>query len=232
MHQSRRVFHAVSFGQAIGNNQVGDLLKWLERFAQLCFPDSQVEYWCNSHDIYAQAVTAPENPFVSPALPLESCRRDVASVSVTVAEGRSEGMRLAFRLHPREAALAPGRILVEAKLFESRDRCWEIARAVAEALESILLCNEVPDLVDMGACLPIEARTGGTLSRALTHVTLRSTPTSVSVMTGSGEQLCHQVCGPDTSPTMAQHRVAALIKDWFFVLTNAGVSRIDFDAVS
>lgn len=232
MQHTHRVFHAVTYDRPIGNNRAGDLLKWLERFVRLCFPDTGVEYWTNAHDIYAQGASAEDNPYVSPADSLPDCRRQFAAVSVSVTEGRSEGMRLVFRVHPRSAEQGRERILVEAKLFETRDRCWEIARAAVEALESILLWNEVPDIVEMSAGVLKGDPGRGALQTVLTHVTLRSTATSVWVVTAAGEELSHQSCGEDVSPSMATHRVAALLKDWFFVLSNAGVSRIDFEAVT
>lgn len=182
-----------------------ELVHWLERYARILFPDNGTEYW----DAYP-LIGRPE-PIPAPL--------DIHHVYAYAAAGGSEGVMVYFGLHLKGGG---DHRVGFAKSFGSPSEAWEIARAVSEALDSMIHFGEVPYLVWMAEqiadwqCTLLPRLNIEPIELFFDHKTL-------SVRSINGERV-YAVHDFEHEPSAnADLYLEALTKDWETVLRALGV---------
>lgn len=197
-----KFFNAVTTASRVGTGTVGELAAWLGKYVDVLFPENGIEYWS-----YGSGQGALRS---ASAVPLAGLAQDtVHHVACYVRGGSNEGQIIELALSLRDGSF---RSLAWVKTFGRADECWQIARAVNEALNSMIFCREVPEIVSMADKLP----RAGLYSRVtnLPHkVTVWSSLSSVLVETERGQVL-------DARSWADSHSAARVVADWVSVLTN------------
>ena len=208
-----KFFHAVRKGTCIGDGTVGDLVDWLEKLVNVLFPDHGIEYFAD------QRHSGPNHLKRFQQVP--ACKGgddDVHHVACYVRSGSCEGRIIEVGLYLRNGQM---HYLTWCKTFGKEDECWLIARAIDAALNSILVWDEVPEIVEMADKLPREQRWHRESSLNET-VTLAATSNRLSVTTASGKVFDQQDW--TDKGANAKFYVESRVLDWKTVLTNMKVT--------
>ena len=205
-------FNAViSNTKVVGDGTVGQLIEWLEMYVNALFPENGIEYWADNR---AGGKNALRRSDTVPTA--DNCQSDesVHHVGCYVREGTCEGRIIEVLLYLRGGVY---KNLVWIKSFGGADECWMIARAIDNALSSILFWHEVPEIVDMARKMPRQyAWYRETTLRE--EVTLLSSPDRILVSTPSGLVLDDRSWVNEG--TNAHFYVESRVADWVTVLTN------------
>lgn len=201
-------FNAVTAGTKIGDGTVGDQVDWIERLINVLFPENGIEYWS-------------DNKYESPNSlkrfqPMPSAD-DVHHVISYVRPGGCEGRIIDVGFYLRDDSV---RFITWAKTFGKEDECWMIARAISEALNSIIFWNEIPEMVALSDKVP-RAQRWHRESSLREEVTIASTMTNLVISTASGQILDARDWAEEGAN--AKFHVESYAKDWKTVLTNTKV---------
>lgn len=207
-----KYFKSVRKG-SVGDGSVGDLVDWLEQYINVLFPENGIEYWADNRYGGADALKR-----FQPAPKAECGDEGVHHYYCYVREGSCEGRIIEIRVHLRS-----GRDLsvVWAKSFGDADECWEIARAISEALESIFTWEEIPEIVDMAAKLPRSRLWRREVDLPET-VTIDMTGYRLLVSTENGNVFDDRDWSSEG--VNAKFYPPSRLDDWVMVLTNMNVS--------
>lgn len=138
-----KLFNSVIHGKQIGDGTRGALIRWLEQYVNLLFPDNGIEYW--SHGAYNQA------HLLSQSIPGHDGENGVLHFACFVRKGRSEGRIIDIIALCKDSTYLP---IAWIKTFGKTKECWDIAAAVSEAMESIHCYEEVPEIIFFAGLLP------------------------------------------------------------------------------
>lgn len=119
------------------------LLDWLERYVKAIFPDHCIDYWSNGRNI-----DASDRPL--PSIHAADGYKHTASY---VAPG-GEASIIHVGLMLKNGSI---QTIGRAKSFGSNEQNWLIARSISEALESMYLYNEMPEIIGIVEKLPIKS---------------------------------------------------------------------------
>ena len=202
-------FNAVATNSKIGKGTIEDLCSWMEKYVNVLFPENGVEYFSIDKFRDGNSTYLPTDPIP------DGTTGDIRRIACFAYQGYSEGRRI-------EAAVGfvgyVFRQLFSIKSFGKSEECWQVARAMEEALSSIIHFGEVPEIVSMAEKLP----KGWNYSRETslkTTVIVHSTKDAVRVATANG-QIFDQRSWKGLHPGNAKYAVEAVVKDWRTVLTN------------
>ena len=205
-----KFFNAVIKGKTVGDGSIGSLVDWLEKYINVLFPENGIEYWSDT-DTLGRVSRLKRLRMVPETGNADS---NVHHVACYVRQGGSEGRIIEIGLRLRDGSTQS---LSWVKSFGKEDECWEIARAVGSALDSILFYEEVPELVDMAAKLPRQTSWS------------RETTLTAEVVIGKGKDfLCVSIPGGQIPYVRsyqdrgdyAKDYVELVAKDWELVLAN------------
>lgn len=204
-----KFFNATRKASQIGDGTVGDLIDWIEKLVNLLFPDNGIEYWADNQHRGANALKR-----FQPVPVVGTADENIHHVACYVRPGNCEGRVIEVALYLRNGTM---KFLSWAKTFGNEDESWLIARAADAALNSILVWQEVPEIVDMADKLPRQQRWYRNTNLQET-VTLAATSRKLVVATAGGVVFDHR----DWSELgdNAKLRVEAALQDWKTVLTN------------
>jgi hypothetical protein len=203
-------FNATCKANVVGDGTVGATIAWLEKFINVLFPDNGIEYWSDNQ--YSKGI---RNLKRGDLVPGAGCTDDcVHHVACYVRQGSCEGRIIEVALSLRGGEF---KSLTWMKSFGNADECWQIARAIDEALNSIIFWEEVPELVSMSEKVPRQHNWHRQTSLA-EEVTILSGTDKVLVFTTSG-LILDDHCWADQK-TNAGSNATAVTQDWVTVLTN------------
>ena len=141
------MFNATCKANVVGDGTVGATIAWLEKFINVLFPDNGIEYWSDN-----QYGTGSRYLKRGDLVPGAGCTDGcVHHVACYVRPGNCEGRIIEVALSLRDGQF---KSLTWMKTFGKEDECWQIARAIDEALNSIIFWEEVPELVSMSEKVP------------------------------------------------------------------------------
>lgn len=141
------MFNATCKANVVGDGTVGATIAWLEKFINVLFPDNGIEYWSDN-----QYGTGSRYLKRGDLVPGAGCTDGcVHHVACYVRQGNCEGRIIEVALSLRDGQF---KSLTWMKTFGKEDECWQIARAIDEALNSIIFWEEVPELVSMSEKVP------------------------------------------------------------------------------
>ena len=202
-------FNATCKANVVGDGTVGATIAWLEKFINLLFPDNGIEYWSDN-----QYGKGPRYLKRDDRLPGAGSADDcVHHVACYVRPGNCEGRIIEVALSLRGGEF---KSLTWMKTFGKVDECWLIARAIDEALNSIIYWNEVPELVAMSEKMPRQ-QSWHRQTSLTEEVTILSGTDKVLVKTASGLVLDDRCWG---GQAYAGSNATAVTQDWVTVLTN------------
>lgn len=201
-------FNAVTSQSVVGDGTVGDLVDWLEKYVNIIFPDNGIEYWAD------QRLSGHNSLKRFQKVPLADGSDDgIHHVACYPRHGTCEGTIIEVALYLRSDVF---KSLTWIKSFGSLDECWTIARAIGDALSSILCWSKCPEIVEMAGKLP-KANSWHRHTSLTEEVEIHSTSEHLTVTTPSG------IVFDDRSwkdkGLYAHHDVEARVKDWKSVLT-------------
>ncbi|TXT24380.1 MAG: hypothetical protein FD131_4977 [Rhodocyclaceae bacterium] len=202
-------FNAVCKANAVGDGTVGELVSWLEKFVSILFPDNSIEYWADNQ--YTGKSGLKRTDSVPAAGLTDAC---VHHVACYVREGSNEGRIIEILFYLRSGDYVS---LTWAKTFGSADESWSIARAVDEALTSLIFFGDLPELVTMANKLPRAYRSARETTLKA-EITVLSSPDSILVSSASGLVLDARSWAEQGS--FAGDNATAVAMDWVTVLTN------------
>ena len=201
-------FHAVHVNSKIGKGTIADLVTWLEKYANVLFPENGIDYFAINQFRDIDSAFLPDDS-------VPSCKTaDIHRIACFCNQGSSEGQRIEVAIGFADYVF---RQVCSIKSFGSNAESWQIARAMEEALSSIIFYEEVPEIVSMAEKLPREGRYSRETNLTGT-VVIRSTKDSVRVAVNG--QLFDQRSWKHQHPGNAKYAVEAVVKDWRTVLTN------------
>lgn len=206
-----KFFNAVKNGSTIGKGTVGELVRWIEAYVNVLFPDNGIDYW-SDHKFGGGSSLKHEDP-----VPAVGGDDGVHHVACYVRGGHCEGQIIEVGLFLRNGQF---KYLTWAKTFGKDDECWMIARAISAALDSLLLWNEIPEVVEMSDKVPRQYRWYRE-SNLHEEVTIAASYSGLVVSTPSGLILDNR----DWSEhgVNAKFYVESRVQDWKTVLTNTKV---------
>ncbi len=206
----KSIFNATCKANVVGDGTVGATIAWLEKFINVLFPDNGIEYWSDN-----QYGKGPRHLKRDDRLPRAGITDEcVHHVACYVRPGNCEGRIIEVALSLRDGQF---KSLTWMKTFGKEDECWQIARAIDEALNSIIFWEEVPEIVSMSEKVPRQHNWHRQTSLA-EEVTILSGTDKVLVSTPSGLILDDR-CWADQK-TYAGSNAYAVTRDWVTVLTN------------
>lgn len=209
-----KFFRAVRKGNVVGDGTAGALIDWLQLYINLLFPDNGIEYWADNERGYGPGLRRFQ-PVPAPG------REDgqFHHVACYVRDGNCEGkiIHVAF-------ILQADRLLELAwiKSFGSEEECSQIAMAIRHALDSILIWEEIPEIVDMAIKVPKKYRWERKAMSDVGKVTITRDQCSIKVQGENGvvyEDRSWEECGQN-----AIFAVDAMVTDWPVVLKSMGVT--------
>lgn len=208
-----KFFHSVRRG-VVGDGTVRELMQWLESYIALVVPNNGIEYWANhtSGGEYALKVFQ--------SLPVAGLGMNDLIHPVCYVRSGNESPIIELGLQLRNGMI---KSLGWVKSFGSDEECWRIAHALTQALESILLQEDVPLIVEMSASLP-RKWAWETKSSLQGQAKLVFTPFSLSLVDQGGAEIFKQDWS-DLDAAHAWSKVEACRKDWVKVLLGC---RVDF----
>lgn len=205
-------FNATCTSNVVGDGTVGTIVTWLEQYVNTLFPDNGIEYFADNQ--YGRGRCLTRDARVPGAGLTDDC---VHHVACYVREGSCEGRIIEVSLCLRGEEF---KSLTWIKTFGNADECWNIARAIDAALNSIIFWNEVPLLVEMSMKVPRQ-HPWYRFTNLDEEVTILSGTDKVLVTTASGRVL------EDRSWVDQQKfkgsNATAVTQDWVTVLTNTKV---------
>lgn len=203
------MFNATCKANVVGDGTVGATIAWLEKFINLLFPENGIEYWSDN-----QYGTGSRYLKRGDLVPGAGCTDGcVHHVACYVRPGNCEGRIIEVALSLRDGQF---KSLTWMKTFGKEDECWQIARAIDEALNSIIFWEEVPEIVQMSEKVPRQHNWHRQTSLT-EEVTILSGTDKVLVKTSSGLVLDDR-CWP--AEKFAGSNATAVTQDWVTVLTN------------
>lgn len=194
-----RYFKATRKG-LVGNGTLQELAKWIERFVNVPFPENGIEYW-SGHTLGVKKDKT-----------LGEC--NIAHIGCYVTEGSSEGLIIRIMLFMRDGSYIE---MPWAKTFGSWDESWEIAKAVSNALESVIIWGDVPLLVEMADLMP-RSHNSSRETSLKDPVMIHADKGTLSVSTTGGNLLAKYDFG--AKDCLAESCVRAHINDWKTVIGN------------
>lgn len=204
-----KFFNAVRKAKQIGDGTVGDLVDWLQTYINVLFPDNGIEYWSdNNHGDQTALRRFQPVPQVGNA---DNCVHHVFSY---VRGGNNEGHVIELGMVLKNGQM---KSLSWIKTFGKEAESWQIAQAISHALNSLVLWEEVPELVDLSNKLPRQQRWYRETNLTGT-VKIATTLNSMTVITAGG-QFLDQREWPASDPYVRSH-MEPLLTDWKTVLTN------------
>lgn len=206
-----RLFHTVTNETKVGRGTGRELLAWLDEFVNILVPDNGIEYWSdtyygNSHDIKPHDLV--------PTCIADDEENRVLHAGCFVANGYSEGRIIHISLFMRRGHRSLGWI----KSFGTQAQCWEVARVITEALNHLLVFQELPRLVEFARCLPKQYR----FERKTTLTDEVKIQQGRHILTIATHRQVLAQYDYTSHGDAARYRIEALIKDWQIVLTNMG----------
>lgn len=186
-----------------------DLLVWIEKLVQALFPGNGIEYWAHADPLRKAASEQPTPKNGQPSW--------VNSVVVGVCRGSNEGRRIEAFLRLRDGSMP---MVGWAKSFDKPGKCWAIARAVTEVLESIFIYEEQPEIVDMYGKL-IKAAGAWHRLQSMGPVTVRRTSDRVEVLGPGQASIDCRIFGG--KPELRAAHMDAYEADWLELLCIQGV---------
>lgn len=215
---ARKFFQASKPSVSLHAGTAGPLVTWLETYINILFPDHSIDRW-SSNDY-------GDNPRLIPTdlLPKTGINAtDIHHIVCYVRPGRSEGKIIEVGFYLRNSTLLS---LTWLKAFGSLEECWNIASAISEALELIMLDQCMPELVDMAK--QVTTKYSKCRESAITcGVTISTSINAITVTTGSGMVLDQRQWDGEVSAV--KYSVGLRVKDWQVVLTNL---KLQFAVVS
>lgn len=184
----------------VGNGTLQELAKWIERFVNVLFPENGIEYWSS------RTLAEKENWTLD--------KRPVAHIACYVTEGHSEGRMIRLMLFMRDGGYIE---MPWAKTFGSWDESWDIAKAVSNALESIIIWGDVPLLVEMADLMPRSHNWSRETSLKY-PIMIHADKGTLSVMAPDSNLLAKYDFGVEDR--LAKACVRAHINDWKTVIGN------------
>lgn len=198
----------------ITKKSMEDFADWLSKYCEILHPDHGIEYWSVLHHKHKATSILGERVegFTS-----QNRAWDVAVYPYT---GRNEGMRIDIAI----ASVDHIDVLATAKVFSSSEKVWAMARSIHQAMESILLWNEEPVLVDLAAMVPRMKKYSYSLrvdAKLLGPLRASRSERCLQVYHGEHQLAEHALEG---DPRYVQHEIDALLADWATVARCLGVS--------
>lgn len=208
-----KFFRAVRKGNAVGDGTAGALIDWLEQYINLLFPDNGIEYWADNERGYGSGLRRCQPV---PAAGHEDGQ--IHHVACYVRDGSCEGtiIHAAFVLQADKLSE-----LAWIKSFGSEEECYQIAKAIRHALDSILIWQEIPEIVDMAIKVPKKYRWERKAMGNVGKVTIARDQYSIKVLGENGvvyEDRSWKECGQN-----AVFAVDAFVADWEIVFKSMGV---------
>ena len=133
-----KFFNAVKKGSFA---TAGDLVAALEVLTNTLFPENGVEYWSDNR--------YTKGGFKASA-PLPEVEK-LSHAAAHVRDGHNEGRVIEVYFYFNDGS---AKNLTWAKSFGNTEECWQIAQMLTEVLDSILLYNEVPAIVEISQKIP------------------------------------------------------------------------------
>lgn len=205
-------FNAVRPAKIVGDGSVADLVKWIEKYVAILFPENGIEYWADNSQLKTGILKANQ---VVPKSGL--AEKDVHHVACYVRPGNCEGRIIMVTLSLRDGSYET---VAWAKTFGRAEESWKIAEAIDEALNSLLFYEQRPELVDMSAKLPRKYAFDRHTSLKY-EVAIHRGSDSILVISDGG--LLLEAISWTGQPAAAVHYVKAYAIDWMVVLTTAKV---------
>lgn len=205
----KNFFHAVNPGAVIGDGTAGQLTSWLERFVNVLFPENGIDYWSE------QKFLGPDSLKPNDLVPTASGGTTGVNHVACYARPRgSEGRIIEVGLFMHTQRM---QYLTFAKSFGSDEECWQIARAAAAALDSIIFSHEIPAIVEMADRIPRDQkwRRETNLTQPVRAVL---SPTKLYIATSTGVVLENRDF--QSEGANAKFHVQAIWEDWELVLKN------------
>lgn len=205
-----KLFHTVLSNAQVGNGTAGDLINWLEAYVNVLMPNNGVEYWSDNR--YGRGRSLKQTDRVPSATATNDEDR-VDHAACYVIDGCSEGRIVHIVLFMRDGSFIK---LAWIKTFGQEAECWQIARAVSVALNSLLRYGELPRLVEFAAYLPKRQR----WDRATTleeEVIIQKGGQTLTIATYRTVLAQYDL---SVHGAAAPFYFDALIEDWKIVLTN------------
>ncbi|WP_341744739.1 hypothetical protein [Azonexus hydrophilus] len=208
-----KFFYAVTRGSKIGNGTAQALIAWLESYINILFPENGIEYWNDNR--YAKAPSLKKDALIPETGREDKC---VHHVACYVRQGSCEGRIIHVQFVLQDGTHAE---LTWMKTFGNAEESWAIAEAISDALESILIWREIPEIVDLGKMLPRQYAWHRETSYKL-PITMRSTKDSIQITGADG----HAFYAQDWKDQgiNAKFYVESRVKDWLTVLKNTGAT--------
>lgn len=203
-------FNSTCCGNIVGDGSAGATVSWLEKYINILFPENGIEYWSDN-----QFAKGSQYLKRSDRLPESGVAEDsLHHVACYVRQGTCEG-----RIIEAAFALRNGgfKSLTWIKTFGSEEESWLIARAIDAALNSILVWEEVPEIVSMSEKVPRQYHWYRHTS-LIEEVIVLSGMDRVKVSTPSGLVLDERSWADQGA--YAGSSVLAVVEDWVTVLTN------------
>lgn len=139
-------FNAVRPAKIVGAGSTADLVKWIEKYVAILFPENGIDYWADNSQLKTGILTAYQE------VPKSGLgEKDVHHVACYVRPGSCEGLIITVALCLRDGTYVT---VAWAKTFGRAEESWKIAQAIDEALNSLLFYEQLPELVDLSAKLP------------------------------------------------------------------------------
>jgi len=182
---------------------VRDLVVYLELLANALFPENGIEYFSQ---LFAGTQRMGDEALPAPG--------SVRGPAVFTYQGSCEGRIIRIGALTRTDELLQ---FAWIKTFGKAEECWAIARAISEALESILCDEATPEIVDYFLRMPREATWRRETSLA-ERVEITHDESSFRVATVSGRVLDFRDFSKDG--VNARFYVTPRVTDWCTVLTN------------
>lgn len=205
----KNFFNAVNPGAAIGDGTAEQLTSWLERFVNVLFPENGIDYWSE------QKFLGPDSLKSNDLVPTAACSTTGVNHVACYARPRgSEGRFIEVGLFMHTQRM---QYFTFAKSFGSDEECWQIARAVAAALDSIIFSHEIPAIVEMSDRIPRDHK--WLRETNLTQpVRVILSPTKLYIATSAGVVLENRDF--QSEGANGKFHVQAIWEDWQLVLKN------------
>lgn len=195
----------------IHNQFDGDgLLAWLERYVKAVFPKNGIDYWTNGRN------SDDETSKPLPSVHAVDGYRNAACYVYAGGEGQMIQVGLMLKTGQVQSV---GR----AKSFGDADQNWEIARAMSEAVESMYLYSEMPEVVDIVERLPVKSayeEYHGELWIGFDHDRL------TVYEPFSGRNLAHYDYSDSGNPNAGWYAIEPYLKDWCSTLNRFDIRHV------
>ena len=207
----KKFFNAVRPGMHIGDGTTRALVLWIERYINVLFPDNGIEYWAE-HRFGEPDAFKFDDPAPTAARQGQAAHLHVACY--VRHGGEANIIEVAFFTQPNNM-----KYLTFAKCFGDDDESWKIAQAVSTALDSIVYCHEIPEIVDMAEKLPRKF-SWMRETTLIEEVGIYATPSSLNISAPKFGLIDNKDWA--TEGANARFSVQAYLQDWKTVLESMG----------